>query len=490
MTLFLQSIREASVDGRMQNVLYRQDQFEKLHRILVQHGEHIQKTMVKDGTHTDTEAKIEYFFALRSLKEYYETLDSDKALHQEYAISRGEDSPAQAEPIGIVYVAITEHTVFYSTIAAICAALAAGNCVVIQVRVDNHYIYRRLKMPTESELFGEVSTLIRQLLADKSLDRDVIAVVVDRPSKADLGPNHIRVFQNPLKTQESLDFNHEITSPSGCVIAIVDRTADLDSAAQALVAARFSFGGTSPYAPDIILVNEFVKRPFLAAVTNAMVSFLEDRRFDSRIPERTKPQDDSLDLVAALGQAELFEVTFREFNVIQNRNSSRRLLVHGVRSLDDAIDLANGNRKLIASYIFADLVSAKYLTQFITTHVSFVNQIPLELLIGPAAPQQIGFDRSLRYPISLFSQRCPAFVTSMPFNDLLQHTMQGQGAEISHALMEISKALKPSKPRPNGGGVGFFEQGILIGLALFGIPILVSVGFLGTKGAQYVSRLL
>lgn len=48
-------------------------------------------------------------------------------------------------------------------------------------------------------------------------------------------------------------------------IAIVDRTADIESAAKAIATARFTFGGTSPYAPDLVLVNEFVKKEFFEA---------------------------------------------------------------------------------------------------------------------------------------------------------------------------------------------------------------------------------
>ncbi|CAH0054432.1 unnamed protein product [Clonostachys solani] len=48
-------------------------------------------------------------------------------------------------------------------------------------------------------------------------------------------------------------------------VAIVDRTADLSLAAQALCAARFSFKGKSPYAPDVVIVNEWVLEPFIRA---------------------------------------------------------------------------------------------------------------------------------------------------------------------------------------------------------------------------------
>jgi hypothetical protein len=47
-------------------------------------------------------------------------------------------------------------------------------------------------------------------------------------------------------------------------IAIVDRTADINSAAKAIVSARFTFQDPSPYSPDLVIVNEFVKDEFFA----------------------------------------------------------------------------------------------------------------------------------------------------------------------------------------------------------------------------------
>jgi hypothetical protein len=51
-------------------------------------------------------------------------------------------------------------------------------------------------------------------------------------------------------------------------------------------------------------------------------------------------------------------------------------------SHDDAIDAINATSQdaLLALYVFADGPSAKYLTQFIRTRVSFVNHIPTNIL--------------------------------------------------------------------------------------------------------------
>lgn len=55
-----------------------------------------------------------------------------------------------------------------------------------------------------------------------------------------------------------------ISSETGAAaVAIVDRTANVDQAAQEILKSRIAFSGRSPYAPSYILVNEFVETEFL-----------------------------------------------------------------------------------------------------------------------------------------------------------------------------------------------------------------------------------
>jgi hypothetical protein len=104
-----------------------------------------------------------------------------------------------------------------------------------------------------------VPALIRNVV-ESSLDRSTVAFVTSPATDDDLSPHHIRLRQD-TDTAELV------------VVAVVDRTADLAGAADALVAARFGFGGRSPYAPDVVLVNEFVKEPFLSALVQAAMAF-------------------------------------------------------------------------------------------------------------------------------------------------------------------------------------------------------------------------
>lgn len=56
-----------------------------------------------------------------------------------------------------------------------------------------------------------------------------------------------------------------LSSTRARCVAVVDRSANIEDAAKAITTARFSFGGSSPYAPDLVLVNEFVKKEFFEA---------------------------------------------------------------------------------------------------------------------------------------------------------------------------------------------------------------------------------
>lgn len=78
---------------------------------------------------------------------------------------------------------------------------------------------------------------------------------------------HVRVVQdhsgNPEKKEQQDCLKSATETP---VIAFVERDAPIEEAAKALVFARLVRGGKAPYAPDVVLVNEWVKKPFLEAV--------------------------------------------------------------------------------------------------------------------------------------------------------------------------------------------------------------------------------
>jgi hypothetical protein len=98
-------------------------------------------------------------------------------------------------------------------------------------------------------------------LIGNALDGHIFHATQAQVTDSDLAHRHIRVLQNG---SDSAHFSHHLVSdPKARVVAVVERDADLDAAAQDLVKARFALRGRSPYAPDLVLVNEWVKREFV-----------------------------------------------------------------------------------------------------------------------------------------------------------------------------------------------------------------------------------
>lgn len=127
-------LQAAAIDGRTRTVFYRQAQLEKLHKKLVADASEIVDAIVADSGLSRTEAQVEFSLALTTVRERFAELEPKKELENEYAVARGEDAGSLRLGYGTVYIkASADHTPFYSAIAPLSAAIAAGNCVVLQV---------------------------------------------------------------------------------------------------------------------------------------------------------------------------------------------------------------------------------------------------------------------------------------------------------------------------------------------------------------------
>lgn len=130
----LSAVKAAAIDGRGLNVFYRKTQLEKLQGALVKESSTIEDAIVADTGCLPSEARLEFSLALRALRDRYTELDPARELELEYRIAKGANAPDTREPYGIAILHVSQqHTPFYSTVAPLCAALAAGNCVILQV---------------------------------------------------------------------------------------------------------------------------------------------------------------------------------------------------------------------------------------------------------------------------------------------------------------------------------------------------------------------
>ncbi|KAF2192022.1 hypothetical protein K469DRAFT_622015 [Zopfia rhizophila CBS 207.26] len=473
------------MDGRCCNTYFRQDQLKTLHDTLRKNSSAIQDAIKKDTGILDAECAIEFALAISEVKELYSSLDPVKDLEEEYRIANGKDASDRREPGGIVYIEPQKrHTSFFSIVAPLSAALAAGNCIKLDITLHT------------------LPSLLRNLL-QQALDSDIFAIASSEPSPEFLS-KCILVLQEAQPGSPA--YMQLISRSDARVIAVVDRTADLALAAESLVTARFSFGGTSPYAPDLILVNEFVKKDFLehalqhlvrcltsSAATNGVIAEKPGARFLSMITQKGERMEHILNSIQKKEEWNTKLITKGDGGVVLElqpqspqatslsvKISEPIFAITAVTSLDHAIDMATNDASeasLLATYHFASPKHAKYLAQFIKSDVSFINHVPLPILLGPAAPSSHPINLETRYSPSQFTRPVPQFITPPPRQAALGSILRDQTLKrlILELMEDATKEIRVSK-RPESIATGFFQQGIFIGLGIYGIPLVTGIG--------------
>ncbi|KAM7199235.1 hypothetical protein V8F20_005837 [Naviculisporaceae sp. PSN 640] len=464
----LERIAESVTDGRAENVRYRQEELFSLHASLVEHAPFIcQALATVPRTESDErreeavhEAEVEYYLTLDAVRHFYDSLDFDKELEDEYAVTNGRNYENRRVGYGMVVIRPTRHTRFYSVVVPLAAALSAGNCVVVEVK------------PRYGVEKFEIDTLLRTLLT-KSLDANIFCLVDDITedfSKSDFNTPFILVLDQRDDVRLDIPGENVLVSANDRItLAVIDRTADVDEAVRLIAQSQTRFGGKSPYAPDWVLVNEFVKDVFVEAC--------------SRFPG--------------------VEIAFHEgeerrtfLAVLEPQDESRVLHVATCYSLVDVISAVGPGSELLAGYFFAEPRAAKYLSQHLPCDVSYINQIPTHLLIGPAVPRITSQpDLLYRYSREMFSRPRPQLIEPPPepfriIDDYLagdaeeeplssqteseeklsNRTTERAGPTRKKNRKQELRALatRPLKPviRPNNADVGFFESALLLAAGL------------------------
>ncbi|KAE8375696.1 Aldehyde/histidinol dehydrogenase [Aspergillus bertholletiae] len=243
-----------NIDGRTDNVRYRQRQFHRLQSSILRHLTELKEAISQDSGHSVEEVQTEVCLALKETRSHYSSLSLEKSVKVEYRVARGQDNLDRKKGAGIVYIIPTTHTIFYSVIAAVSAALAAGNCTIVEL----------------PKTTSRVTALLRTMLTE-ALDSDTFAISDSRPDEDFLQTTLVLDQQLP----ERLVASTTLKSPSALrTVAVVDRTANLQEAAVDLLRARFAFDGGSPYAPDVVLVNQFCMQPFVELVMKHVAKHL------------------------------------------------------------------------------------------------------------------------------------------------------------------------------------------------------------------------
>lgn len=151
----------------------------------------------------------------------------------------------------------------------------------------------------------------------------------------------------------------------------------------------------------------------------------------------------------------------------------------------------------MAGYFFAEPRAAKYLSQHLSCHVSLINQIPVQLLVGPAAPIAHAPDILYRYTKDMFTFPRPQFIEPVPevfraVEEIVVPTSKKAAAQGSRIRALAVRPLEPTGQKKNEM-LGFFETGFFTGAGITLSVVLPVLGWgayvVGRKGLEYAVRL-
>ncbi|KAG4438900.1 hypothetical protein IFR05_005635 [Cadophora sp. M221] len=469
----MDQIRAAVIDGRTANIRYRQNELQSLHQVLRSYVDELLLASTKDSsgdgsTEPGFEADAEYSHTMSAVKQFYSSLNFEQSHKDEYLLANGADNPSRRVGKGLVVIRPTTHTRLYSIISPIAAAITAGNCVCLELEDTMLNIDRVLKKILPEALDSDTFYISNTTVQEQS------AFVVDQTA-----------------TTSQPTINQLSSNLSSRAIAIVDRAADVEAAAKAIINARFGFQGNSAYSPDLVIVNDFVKGRFTEACIQYASKFHTKKSQSRRqhVPSSTKKafkEAEEKGQISVFGSSDfvLADVRERNCSITKMKVSGCYLPILQCTSLVDALMSQKSASTFLAAYLFSDAPTAKFLAQHLDASVAYVNQIPAHLLIGPAAPSTSQLSPiPHKYSPDMFSSERPEYIMPPSKELLTLETIIGgtnaTGTEdlVARELRKNAVEPLPKTGQPLGHAVGFFEQGIFLGAGLFLSIVIPSLAY-------------
>ena len=284
--------------------------------------------------------------------------------------------PAKAriipEPLGVVLVIAPWNYPVQLQLLPMASAIAAGNAVIGK----------------PSELAPATSAAMARLVA-KYMDPDAIAIVEGAAEETQAllaerfdhifytgGPNVARIVMEAAAkhlTPVTLELGGK--SP-----AIIDRNVDLDGAARRVVYGKFVNTGQTCVAPDYILVDQSIERPFVDRLVANLKTFygddpktskdygkiVNDRHFGRLVglldaggyQETVTGGKDKADASARYMPPTILRGVDPNSRVMQEEIFGPILPVIGVPDVDAAISFVNAREKPLSLYVFSKDKSA------------------------------------------------------------------------------------------------------------------------------------
>lgn len=110
--------------------------------------------------------------------------------------------------------------------------------------------------------------------------------------------------------------------------------------------------------------------------------------------------------------------------------------------------------------------------------------------MGPAAASTpLPIPAFHKYSAEMFSSTCPQYIALPPEDLLVVDKVLAGGSESNELLKKIQKVAVKALPETGqapGHAIGFFEQGILLGGALFLSVVVPALGYVSWVGGRSV----
>ena len=129
----LQRLRASVNDRRAQNSMFRQKQLRSLHAELLVQADAICTAIAEDTQNSAAEVETEFYLTMAALRHFYESIDFAQELQEESLVTKSVDNPSRRVGAGLVIIRPATYTRLFSIIVPVAAAIAAGNCVLLEV---------------------------------------------------------------------------------------------------------------------------------------------------------------------------------------------------------------------------------------------------------------------------------------------------------------------------------------------------------------------
>lgn len=129
----LQRLRASVTGGRAQNSRFKQKQLYSLHAELLVQADAICAAIAEDTQNSAAEVETEFYLTMTTLRHFYESIDFAQDMKEEYLVTKNVDNTSRTVGAGLVVIRPTTYTRLFSIIVPIAAAIAAGNCILLEV---------------------------------------------------------------------------------------------------------------------------------------------------------------------------------------------------------------------------------------------------------------------------------------------------------------------------------------------------------------------